>query len=257
MTNKQLTDALKDIDAILVETYHRYIFLIHDYFETEDTELIRVLPEVRVEMSEFVDTFYKSIDRIIDALAQRFTTIPWETFMYATFDEIIRLLNNPETLSEFAKVYKRQLLFVFNGKELETIKDQEEIEKIVGFLQTQKEKVPVDVNELRGNVAFRGKARGRVLKISEFEYEKVGEIMEGKKGYILVAPMTRPEFVPYMKNAMAIVTDEGGLTCHAAIVARELKIPCIVGTKIATRVLENGDEVEVDAIAGVVRKIIT
>ena len=59
--------------------------------------------------------------------------------------------------------------------------------------------------------------------------------------------------VPYLKNASAIATDEGGLTCHAAIISRELKIPCIIGTKISTKVLKDGDLVEVDAEKGVVR----
>jgi len=65
--------------------------------------------------------------------------------------------------------------------------------------------------------------------------------------------MTDPRYVFAMKKAGAIVTDEGGITCHAAIVARELKKPCIIGTKIATKVLKGGDLVEVDAERGIVR----
>ena len=72
-------------------------------------------------------------------------------------------------------------------------------------------------------------------------------------GDILVTGMTRPEFVPLMKKASAIITDEGGLTCHAAIISRELNIPCIIGTKIATQVLQDGDMVEVDADKGIIR----
>ena len=58
-----------------------------------------------------------------------------------------------------------------------------------------------------------------------------------------------------MRRAKAIITDEGGLTCHAAIISRELGIPCIIGTKIATKVLKDGDMVEVDANKGIVKKI--
>ena len=72
-------------------------------------------------------------------------------------------------------------------------------------------------------------------------------------GDILVSPMTRPELMPAVKRAAAIVTDEGGITCHAAIVSRELGIPCIIGTKNATRILKDGDKVEVDANHGVVK----
>jgi len=58
-----------------------------------------------------------------------------------------------------------------------------------------------------------------------------------------------------MKKAKAIIADEGGITCHAAIVSRELSVPCIVGTQISTQVLKDGDLVEVDANKGIIRKI--
>ncbi len=73
-----------------------------------------------------------------------------------------------------------------------------------------------------------------------------------KKGDILVTDLTNPDFVPFMKIASAIVTDKGGVTSHAAIVSRELSIPCIVGTEIATKVMETGKQYTVDARNGVV-----
>jgi len=65
--------------------------------------------------------------------------------------------------------------------------------------------------------------------------------------------MTRQDFVPAMRKAKAIITDEGGIICHAAIIARELDTPCIVGAKIATQVLHDGDIVEVDANLGKIK----
>lgn len=79
------------------------------------------------------------------------------------------------------------------------------------------------------------------------------ELKKIKKSDILVAKLTTPDFTPAMEKAAAIVTDLGGLTSHAAIVARELKTPCIVGTKIATKVLKEGDLVEVNANNGIVK----
>ena len=76
-----------------------------------------------------------------------------------------------------------------------------------------------------------------------------------RPGDILVSHMTYPDIVVSMKKAGAIITDMGGITCHAAIVSRELGIPCVIGTKIATKVFKDGDEVEVDATKGVVRKL--
>jgi pyruvate,water dikinase len=67
--------------------------------------------------------------------------------------------------------------------------------------------------------------------------------------------MTTPDFVPAMKKAAAIVTAEGGLLCHAAIISRELKKPCIVGTKVATSILKTGTRIQVDAQKGVVKII--
>jgi len=102
--------------------------------------------------------------------------------------------------------------------------------------------------ELKGRPAFPGLVIGKVKVINDKnDFHKMG------KGDVLVAPNTRPEFVPIMKISGAIITDEGGITCHAAIVSRELKIPCIVGIQGVTSALSDGDEVEVDAENGVVK----
>ena len=65
--------------------------------------------------------------------------------------------------------------------------------------------------------------------------------------------MTRPEFLPLMKKAVAFITDAGGILSHAAIMARELEKPCIIGTRIASKILKDGDLVEVDADKGIVK----
>ena len=111
-------------------------------------------------------------------------------------------------------------------------------------------KVKVKADEIWGTVASKGIARGIVRVV-----RKTHDLVNVMKGDVLVASMTRPEMVTAMEKACAIVTDEGGLACHAAIVSRELGIPCIIGTKVATAVLKDGDEVEVDAEKGTVKKI--
>ena len=83
----------------------------------------------------------------------------------------------------------------------------------------------------------------------------VNEVKKVKKGDILVAGMTSPKYMPAIFNSSAIITDDGGLTCHAAIIARELKKPCIIGTKVATNILNDGDLVEVNANIGVIKII--
>lgn len=112
------------------------------------------------------------------------------------------------------------------------------------------ERVPKQVTVLRGTTAHPGFLHGKVRIVITREQQ---EAM--RKGEVLVSTMTTPYLMEAVRKAAAIVTDEGGLTAHAAIVARELNIPCIVGTKVATKVFKDGDLVEVDAIHGSVRKI--
>ena len=112
------------------------------------------------------------------------------------------------------------------------------------------QKIDVNVMELKGQCASLGNARGAVKIVNG-----PADMAKMNKGDILVAYATNPDIVPAMRKASAIVTDQGGVTCHAAIVSRELGIPCVIGTKIATKVLKDGETVEVDAAAGVVRRI--
>ncbi len=107
-----------------------------------------------------------------------------------------------------------------------------------------------NVAELKGQCACPGKVKG-IAKIV-FNAHDLKKLNEGD---VLVSPATSPAMVPGMHLASAIITDQGGLTCHAGIVSRELKKPCVIGTKVATKVLKDGDVVEVDATNGIVRKV--
>ncbi|HTX86552.1 MAG TPA: PEP-utilizing enzyme [Candidatus Nanoarchaeia archaeon] len=115
----------------------------------------------------------------------------------------------------------------------------------------RQEEATQKVKEIKGSTASDGFIRGRVKVILDARKDSV----KFKKGEILVTSMTRPEYLPLMARASAFITDEGGIACHAAIIAREMKKPCIIGTKIATKVLKDGDQVEVNANHGWVRII--
>lgn len=105
--------------------------------------------------------------------------------------------------------------------------------------------------EIKGVGATSEKVKG-IAKVCSGAEEASKKV---KKGDVLVCGMTLPDYLPSMKRASAIVTNEGGITCHAAIIARELNKPCVVGTKIATQALKDGDLVEVDSDSGIVRKL--
>ena len=106
------------------------------------------------------------------------------------------------------------------------------------------------VSELRGVPACKGTVEGTVRIVrtkADMEAFRAGEI--------LVTNQTTPEFVPIMKRAGAIVAEQGGITSHAAVISRELGVPCVIGIKTATRILQTGDKVQVDATNGIVKKI--
>ncbi|MBI5654351.1 hypothetical protein HZC53_01715 [Candidatus Uhrbacteria bacterium] len=133
------------------------------------------------------------------------------------------------------------------------IDELELIDAISNQFTEQEEKT--EAQEVKGQVAFAGQGNvvGQVVVVKNKEElpSKSGSL----DGKILVTVQTTPHFIPYLKGVKAIITDEGGITCHAAIVSREMEIPCIVGTKNATSVLDDGDDVEVDTEKGEVRKI--
>lgn len=125
----------------------------------------------------------------------------------------------------------------------------EAAEKKLAYILKRLPKIP-DSKELKGELAYPGKVRGRARVILDLQ-----QSADFKKGEILVTRMTDPNYVPIMKLAKAVITDIGGITCHAAIVSRELRKPCLVGTQFATKVLKDGDLIEVDASRGIIKKL--
>ena len=122
------------------------------------------------------------------------------------------------------------------------------VKKVIDVKDDGEEKI--NVEEISGSPANKGKVTGTVRVV--LDNTELGKVEEGD---IIVASMTTPDFVPAMEKATAFVTDEGGILCHAAIVSREMNKPCVIGTKIATKVLKDGDRVEVDAEKGIVKII--
>lgn len=139
-----------------------------------------------------------------------------------------------ERMADHAIVMENGSIRCASGQEKEKIKKIYS-EKLTG------------IKKIQGNTASKGLVRGTVKIINgRDDYAKI------KNGDILVASMTTPNMMPIMKKAFAFVTDEGGITCHAAIIAREMNKPCIIGTKIATKILRDGQVVVVDADKGVI-----
>lgn len=118
----------------------------------------------------------------------------------------------------------------------------DQVEKLTA--QNQNAKV------VKGTTGFAGKVTGVVRIVTDPKKSR-----GFKKGEILVTGATRPEFLPIMHKAAAFITDAGGILSHAAITAREMKKPCVIGTKNGTKIFKTGDLVKVDAGKGIVKKL--
>lgn len=169
---------------------------------------------------------------------------------YLTLEEISEALRKGKIDKNLIKKRKNNLAVVTSGNgkismKILTGRQTKKYEKIIAGLEKEKEE-----RQVSGVAARSGSARGRVFVVRDFK-----DVGKFKDGSILVANTTHPNYLPAMQKAAAIVTDEGGIASHAAIVAREMKIPCVVGAKIATKIFKDGDMVEVDAEKGIVRKI--
>jgi len=143
---------------------------------------------------------------------------------------------------------EREKHYIYYNFKIYTKITFEEFIKSAGNLEVKEDEVPEGLKEITGQTAMGGKVTGPVRIL-----HKKAEIPDLQDGEVLVASMTTPDYLPAMNKAIAFITNEGGVTCHAAIVAREIGKPCIIGTKIATKALKTGDMVEVDADNGIVR----
>jgi pyruvate,water dikinase len=143
------------------------------------------------------------------------------------------------------------LYYLDEHKELQLTIGAEVAEMVNGFLGEENEQV----TELKGMPAQKGKVIGTVWILKTNDPDAAQRFRKNFDNEILVTGMTQPNVVDIARKAKAIVTDEGGMLCHAAIISREFGTPCVVGTKNATKVLRDGDVVEVDANEGVVRII--
>jgi len=165
-----------------------------------------------------------------------------EQVRFLAYDDFKKALMQGKDFSKPTNERMKYSLFICDKNKVEFFSGQK-ARAIRAKLSFHKEKRDsLNAEELRGQPAFQGYAKGRVKIINT-----IPEMTKMHQGNILVSHMTNPGIVPAMKLAAGIVTDLGGITCHAAIVARELKKPCVIGTKFATETLNDGDLVEVDA----------
>lgn len=186
---------------------------------------------------------------ILDAILQaveHHTGIPKAHLGYMNFDELPNVLSGLVTAGELRERYEGGLFITTEDGE-HTIIRGPQAEALKEELEEQLTQAAMGSYLISGTMASPGyvKARARIVLGK-------ADFADFQEGEVLVTSMTRPEFYPLMRKAAAVVTDEGGASCHA-LHARELGIPCITGTQHATKRIEDGAEIEVRADHGTIK----
>jgi phosphoenolpyruvate synthase/pyruvate phosphate dikinase len=223
----QLKKTISEVKKIVGEKDSHFVDLMQFivYYRTQRTDIV----------NKAIYYFHPALEKLAKEKG-----VTYQELIHATCDEI-RENKIPERsvlqdrIKDCAIVCEDGKIYCVSGKESQKIRE---------FL---KEDV-TGLKEFSGTIACRGKVTG-IAKLIHMPSD-VNKINDGD---ILVTSMTTPNMLSALKIAGAFVTDEGGITCHAAILSRELNKPCIIGTRIATQVLNDGDLVEVDANIGVIK----
>lgn len=210
-------------------------------------ELARELMYLKNYRKDVLYLSYYRLDKLIQEISRRLSLSPTQV-KHILPDEMEKaLIENKFSVSELDKRIRYSVIaYNKSGSKLYT---GAEAKKIIAQ-RVKIEKKIARANKIEGETACPGQARGAAKLICT-----VDDLSKMESGDILVSPATNPNLLPAMKKAGAIITDKGGITSHAAIISRELKIPCITGTKIATKALKDGDKIKVNADQGMITRI--
>jgi len=210
----------------------------------EDIIKIKALQDIvfiRDKRKEILTKAHYDIEKLLDKVAE-IRKIDKEILRWLYTEELVSLAENKQVdIKKAEERFRFSAIVSENGKTKEYFGDEAE-----KYFNSIEEKIS-STNIIKGICACMGNAKG-IAKI----IKKIEDGCKLNKGDILVTPMTTVDFTPIMEKASAIVTDDGGITCHAAIISREMNIPCVIGTRIATEVLNDGDYIEVNADKGIV-----
>lgn len=245
---KERLKELKKLEKNNKEEFNKIVKSLN--LKNEEKKLIKIAKEYVFLRTYRINAFTKACylaRPFLKELANRMN-LKFDDIVYLTYQEIVDFFENEESIkkdlikerkTKFGMLIENDKRLFFSGKDVEIMRKKH-----------IKEESFEGITEFKGVIANKGVAKG-IAKI----IKAASEIGKVNKGDILVSPMTIPDFVPAMEKAIAFITDEGGILCHAAIFSREMNKPCIISTKNATKILRDGDLIEVDANKGIVKII--
>lgn len=239
----------RSVEKLTLEWFSGYVAILRgaNYLSPKRQDaILPILNAYRTQTEELYPDVCEWFERHLARIAQK-EKISSHTLRLLSVDECVAYLSDGTlpSMQSLKSRYPMHGYFFERGKGVLLSKgDVERFERMVD------EQERGDSPMIKGAVAYPGRITGIVRIVRD--PRSVGVF---RAGDILVTEMTHPEFVPLMKKAGAIVTDAGGILCHAAIVSRELKKPCVIGTQRATRMFKTGDRVHVDANNGTVSRV--
>ncbi|KKW01088.1 MAG: Phosphoenolpyruvate synthase/pyruvate phosphate dikinase [Parcubacteria group bacterium GW2011_GWA2_48_9] len=166
---------------------------------------------------------------------------------YLAHDEVVKALRSGKADADEINRRRKLFIYYYRGRKRTILSGSDAQHFIDDSIDVPKVK---KLSTMHGMPAWHGVARGKVRIVNSLQ-----QATHFAKGEILVSYATNPLLVPAMRQAGAILTEEGGMTCHAAIMARELNVPCVVGIHGIVEMFKDGDRVAVDAAKGIVKRI--
>lgn len=217
-------------------TYHQVVYWTAEYLINNQEKLNN--KDLINKLVKIFDAAYKYNENVVPDIEKLIKELGLGDYTYQEINQY-KLKEAPKNKNS-SLLFLDDQVFILNSSEGEAL--NKAIQKDYNKSLTNK--------EITGLIANKGLAKGPVRLILD-----LAKLDQCQKGDILVTTMTRPQYNSLIKNVAGIITDEGGLLCHASILAREFNIPCLVGTKNATKILKDSDMVEVDANNGVIKKL--
>jgi len=240
---KHLDSGRKQIEQIYTEAIEK---LKLSNNEKEYFKLFREVVFIRTYRLDVLNKGSYHLYPLFDEIGKRLN-MGGEDVLWMVPEEIIQLLNGQKVgydvdtrdrREHYALLLRDNKISCYFGKDY------------WDFIKNEEKESVSHGDQVEGLPVFPGNVKGTVKVV--LSKQQTGKI---NKGDILITQMTTPDYITVIEKAAAIVTDLGGITSHAAVISREFQKPCIVGTKVATKIFKDGDLVEVDANRGTVRKL--
>lgn len=262
LLDDNIEEKIENINKVRKENDIQYEKVLDKYkFTTKAKNLIKAIRDfifLRTYTTEYSDhLFFVGRHSIFKEISNR-TNIPDQDLIMLDDKEILEILSNDGIMSKEIKTVlenrKKGFAMIWINGEVETVFGNESIElqnEVAElYKKSEKEENIQGGNVISGSIANRGKVKGVARVLTTYK-----DIYKVQKGDIIVATMTTPDYVSAMEKAAGFITDEGGITCHAAILSREFNVPCIVGTINATKEIKDGEMIELDAYNGKIHKL--